>query len=63
MLGADSNGQTALTIASFRGHTDIVRLLIDAGAALDLKGACFWSCPTAIRSRMDAEKFGDKKIR
>jgi hypothetical protein len=34
----DENGYTALTLASLRGHLDVIKLLIEAGAAADALG-------------------------
>ncbi|MEE6188299.1 ankyrin repeat domain-containing protein [Niabella digestorum] len=50
------NGYTALHDAVWQGHTDIVKILLDAGAAIDLKG---WDGLTAYEL---AEKYNRTEI-
>jgi ankyrin repeat protein len=47
VMSRDDNGETPLMSALYRGHTDIVDLLIDSGAPVDLFAA-------AATGRMDA---------
>ena len=42
------DGYTALRSASFKGHTDIVRLLITTGATVDIKDKVSWSCDISV---------------
>ena len=43
----DQNGHTALGLASLRGHLDVMKLLMEAGAAVDRAP---WSAPVARRA-------------
>ena len=42
------NGDTALHGASFKGHTDVVRLLITRGATVDIKDKVSRSCDISV---------------
>ena len=55
ILRRDSNGQTALHIAASEGHTEVVKLLLDAKAEVNAQSSAGLTALTMVASRGHTE--------